>query len=806
MKTLQHSLSWQARALLLLACAPIIASAISFASALNLIGQPSIGVLLLWQEALRCHAVSPITPPSWPGMANGALQTGDCVEVINDIPAKEWPRYELERAADTTDGRNLAFLIVRRGNEIFVAQVTALRLTWLHVLQLQLGIMPLVLFVWTMALVVLLAQPRAEANRVFAALFFVLALAIAGLFHGLDDASGRYYTAFTIVSSMAWIGPLHYHLAFLTPRPVARFAPMRFALYPVGLGAMILHLDSMLRFVPLLQPWRGEAAWVASIINGLTLLIGLAMFLGRAGFWARRRVRPVADQMLILLISWAVGAGPLTLASSYYLLTYRAPLGTSFQPFLFFLVILCTGTAYVMLRYQSFAYRGRILNILTIIYLSAAIACAIMLFVLIGVVRMPVDGLVFTLLWSATFAATLIWHTDNPFRRLYRRFFLRHQHHYQATFDFAMQMGRVSDLDVAAQQGAELVRSTILSDWVAVHLFLTPDRVWLATATTTEQRQVSAALHHSACLPETPAIICPLASKGEQMGILYVGPRNVSEPLDEEDERLVGLLATLLANAVQIQAHIQRLAATPKMIITAQEQERERIAQEIHDSVMPFLGALPLGLMQIEKKVQMNAPVDTIIPICEAYRERAAGTAKELRSIMRHLQPPLVGATHLGLAILAFTQEICSLYNVEATINGAEIAYPLDEFTARHAYRIIQQAITNALQHARPTALEVSISAHENGWTCRVNDNGSGFDLQQPPHRQGFGLFSMRERARIIGATLEIDSHTGHGTTVTLRVEKGTKIGNEAQEPQSRSAEKHTSILLPNNGYNTPAR
>ncbi len=806
MKTLQHPLSWQARALLLLACAPIIAGAISFASALNLIGQPSIGVLLLWQEAPRCHAVSPITPPSWPGMASGALQTGDCVEVINDIPANAWLRYELERATDGTDGKNGAFLIVRRGNEIFVAQVATLRLTWLHVLQLQLGIIPLVLFIWMMALVVLLAQPRAEANRVFAALFFVLALAIAGLFHGLDDASGRYYTAFTIVSGMAWIGLLHYHLAFLTPRPVARLAPMRFALYPIGLGAMILHLDSMLSFVPFLQPWRGEAAGVASIINGLTLLIGLVMFLGRAGFWAWRRVRPVSDQMLILLISWGAGAGPLTLASSYYLLTYRAPLGTSFQPFLFFLVILCTGTAYVMLRYQSFAYRGRILNILTIVYLSAAIACAIMSFVLIGIVHMPVDGLVFTLLWSATFTATLIWHTDNPFRRLYRRFFLRHQHHYKATLDFATQMSQVADLDAAAQQGVEMVRSTLMSDWVAVYLFLAPERVWLATATTTEQRQVSAAQHHSAFLPETPAIVCPLASKGEQLGILYVGPRNVSEPLDEEDERLVGLLATLLANAVQIQAHIQRLAATPKMIITAQEQERERIAQEIHDGVMPFLGALPLGLTQIEKKVQTNAPADTIISICETYCERAVGTAKELRSIMRHLQPPLVGATHLGLAIRAFTQEICSLYNVEATIKGAEMAYPLDEFTARHAYRIIQQAITNALQHARPTALEVSISAHENGWTCCVTDNGNGFDLQQPLQRPGFGLFSMQERARIIGATLVIDSHPGHGTTVTLHVGQGKSLKNDIPAHRSRNEERHISTLLPNNGYNTPAR
>lgn len=777
MNTHQHPLPWQARALLLLACAPIIAGVVSFTSALNLIGQPSIGVLPLWQEALRCQAVSPITPPSWPGMASGVLQTGDCIEIINGVSAYVWPRHELERAADTTDGQNRVSLTIRRGNEYFTAQVAVLRLTWRHILQLQLGIIPLILFVWMLALVVLLTQPQAEANRVFAALFFVLALAIAGLFHGLDDGPGRYYTAFTIVSSMAWIGPLLYHLALLIPQSITRFSLLRFALYPLGLGAMILHLDSMLAFAPFLQPWRENAATIAATLNGLSMLIGLAAFLGRAGFWEWRRNCPYADQRRVLLISWGLGAGPLTLASAYYLLTYRAPLGTSLQPFLFFLVILCTGTAYAMLRYQSFAYRGRILNILAMIYLSATIACAIMGFMLIGLARFPVDGLVFTLLWGATFAATLVWHIDNPFRRLYRRFFLRHQYHYKAIIEFATHISAVSDIDTAAQRGIELIRSIVMSDWVAIYLPLTSNQMWLSTLMVTERRQVSEPHNLSLSLPGTPTITSPLISKGEQLGVLYVGPRSTVEPLDEEDEQLVGLLATHLANTIHICTQMQRLLATPTLMIAAQERERERIAQEIHDGVMPFLGSIPLGLAQIEQYVQTNASSDKIIPICETYRARAIKTVNELRSIMRRLQPPLVGATHLGLAIYAFTQEICSLYNVKATIEGANVVYPLDEFTARHAYRIIQQAITNALQHAHCDMLHVSIAAGESGWTCRVTDNGRGFDQQQIRLQpsQSFGLFSMQERARIIGSTLTIDSQPGYGTTVTLQIDRGTE-------------------------------
>lgn len=774
MNTLRHPLPWQARALLCFACAPIIAGVISFISAINLIGQPSIGILPLWQGAIRCTAVSPITPPSWPGMASGALQTGDCIEMINSIPADACPLEELERYADGNNRSNLVDIIVRRGGELLTVRVAVLRLTWLHVLQLQSGIIPIIAFVWALALVVLLAQPRSEANQVFAALFLVLALAIAGLFHGLDDAQGRYYTAFTIVSSMAWIGPLLHHLALLTPQPITRFSFLRFALHPIGLVAMILHLDSMLEFLPFLQSRRDAIPGIASAINGSTMLIGLAAFLGRAGFWAWRGDRAIADRMWALLISWGLGAGPLTLASAYYLMTYRAPLWTSLQPFLFFLVILCTGTAYAMLRYQRFAYCGRILSILAMIYLSATIACVTMVIVLIGIVRMPVDGLLFMALWCATFATTLFWHIDSPFRRLYRRFFLRHQHHYQATLDFATRMNQASDLDDAVREGAKLIRQAVMADWVAVHSALAPDRVWLATVATIELHRVKPDDPPSAVLSEAPAVIRQLPSEGEMLGTLYVGPRRTPEPLDEEDERLIDLLATMLTSTMRIRAQIRRLSEVPALIMAAQEQERERIAQEIHDGVMPFLGAIPLGLTQIERRIQAGDPADAILPICEAYRERAVRTSSELRSIMRHLQPPLVGATHLGLSIQAFTQEICHLYGVTARIQGAGSVYPLDESTARHAYRIIQQAVVNAIQHARPEQLDVSIVADERGWMCRVTDNGCGFDPKQPQQNNGFGLFSMQERARIIGATLTIDSQPGHGTTVTLQV-KGRK-------------------------------
>jgi signal transduction histidine kinase len=146
---------------------------------------------------------------------------------------------------------------------------------------------------------------------------------------------------------------------------------------------------------------------------------------------------------------------------------------------------------------------------------------------------------------------------------------------------------------------------------------------------------------------------------------------------------------------------------------------------------------------------------------------------------MRRLQPPLVGATRLGLAIQAFTEKICALYTVPCIISGAGVAYPLNDTTARQAYRIIQQAVVNALQHAHPRLLRVTIAADEHGWECAVSDDGKGFDPNQPQRNNHFGLFSMHERARTIGAALTIDSQPGRGTTVRLRLKKALKIEDE---------------------------
>jgi signal transduction histidine kinase len=103
----------------------------------------------------------------------------------------------------------------------------------------------------------------------------------------------------------------------------------------------------------------------------------------------------------------------------------------------------------------------------------------------------------------------------------------------------------------------------------------------------------------------------------------------------------------------------------------------------------------------------------------------------------------------------------------------------LNDTTARQAYRIIQQAVVNALQHAHPRLLRVTIAADEHGWECAVSDDGKGFDPNQPQRNNHFGLFSMHERARTIGAALTIDSQPGRGTTVRLRLKKALKIEDE---------------------------
>jgi len=194
--------------------------------------------------------------------------------------------------------------------------------------------------------------------------------------------------------------------------------------------------------------------------------------------------------------------------------------------------------------------------------------------------------------------------------------------------------------------------------------------------------------------------------------------------------------------------------------LAAQEAERHRIAQELHDEVGQNLTVVLLGFKQVEQR----APADLAAELA-LLRESTRDGLDDVRRVARQLRPGVLD--DLGL-----TSALASLTNDFAEHSGASvrraIAPGLPALSGESelvVYRVAQEALTNAARHARADAVALSLTRVGSCVLLEVADNGHGFDATGG----GAGLRGMRERARLVSADLTVTS-TSHGTTVRLAV------------------------------------
>jgi two-component system sensor histidine kinase UhpB len=189
----------------------------------------------------------------------------------------------------------------------------------------------------------------------------------------------------------------------------------------------------------------------------------------------------------------------------------------------------------------------------------------------------------------------------------------------------------------------------------------------------------------------------------------------------------------------------------------AQEEERLRIARELHDEVGQALTAVVLQL----ERAQATIGGEPAQRIREA-REAARATLEEVRAIARNLRPEALD--DLGLA--AALRQLC----VEAERTGVLVdrdissGVTLDREAEVVVYRVAQEAITNALRHSCPEQIRLSLQPDGDRTVLRIRDDGQG--IGQAP--EGAGLRGMRERAVLVGGALELADAPGGGTSVTL--------------------------------------
>ena len=201
--------------------------------------------------------------------------------------------------------------------------------------------------------------------------------------------------------------------------------------------------------------------------------------------------------------------------------------------------------------------------------------------------------------------------------------------------------------------------------------------------------------------------------------------------------------------------------------LAAQEAERHRIAQELHDQVGQSLTVVLLGLKQLEAQ----APQDLRDEL-ELVRESARAGLDDVRRVARELRPGVLDDLGLHAALAALATDVAARGGPSVRRTFGPGLPALSPETEVVVYRVAQEALTNAIRHANATKVDLSLLRVGPHVTLEVRDDGRGIADTATEHT-GTGLLGMRDRASLIGGQVELFSTPGRGTTVRLRVPAG---------------------------------
>jgi signal transduction histidine kinase/ligand-binding sensor domain-containing protein len=214
-----------------------------------------------------------------------------------------------------------------------------------------------------------------------------------------------------------------------------------------------------------------------------------------------------------------------------------------------------------------------------------------------------------------------------------------------------------------------------------------------------------------------------------------------------------------------VERHQAEITALNESLMKAQEQERTRIAGELHDGVMQQISALSLMLGTSKRQPEAEAK-KTMAEVQQKLIE--VGT--EVRQLSHNLHPPMLKEAGLPEALRLYCEEFSRVRNIPVSCRADDRVQDLSRNAALALYRIAQEAMGNAVAHGAARHVEVRLARSNGLVTLTVTDDGQGFDANRIGGVHGLGLINMRERARQLNGTFDLHSAPGRGTTVRVTI------------------------------------
>ncbi|HSO70386.1 MAG TPA: sensor histidine kinase [Arachnia sp.] len=269
--------------------------------------------------------------------------------------------------------------------------------------------------------------------------------------------------------------------------------------------------------------------------------------------------------------------------------------------------------------------------------------------------------------------------------------------------------------------------------------------------------------------PAGPTEELPLTAFAAPVGTL----RWASTPLGAADRRLLTGVGRQLAEALHAATMVEELRRAQERLVIAREAERKRLRRDLHDGLGPSLAALGLQVDGLRNRIRALGPEATDGELV-ALRSGIQLTVAEVRRVVEGLRPPALDELGLSGAVQQLAYRLASQsesaeagpVTIDASVNLDDLP-ELPAATEVAAYRIAQEALTNAIRHAGAARVWLSITVESQYLVVQVCDDGHG-DIR--PRDGGVGLSAMRERAEELGGSLEIAGEPAAGTMIRARL------------------------------------
>jgi len=275
------------------------------------------------------------------------------------------------------------------------------------------------------------------------------------------------------------------------------------------------------------------------------------------------------------------------------------------------------------------------------------------------------------------------------------------------------------------------------------------------------------------------ALSIPMRVRGQIVGVMnFCGDDGAT--FSGETVRLLNLLATIAALALE-NAHLYEEADARARIrrellareIKVQEEERRRIARELHDEVGQSLTGLIMSLDALEQTIPTDGRERSHLRryLTEA-RDIASGTLQEIRRVIFDLRPTLLDDLGLTAAVDWYAKTSLSKAGIQPIVRASGLDSRLPQRLEVALYRLVQEAVANVIKHSYARQCTVSLTGSNGAVETVVEDDGRGFDPDKIDRagEEHLGIVGMQERVRSLGGQFAIDSRRGGGTRVHIRI------------------------------------